>query len=39
VWQAFRGRVTGDRMEGTVDLGGGKRARWTAARAAKTASQ
>lgn len=37
--QMFRGRVAGDRMEGTVDLGGGKSARWTATRAAKTALQ
>ena len=35
----FRGRVAGDRMEGTVDLGGGKSAHWTATRAAKTALQ
>lgn len=35
--QIFRGRVTGDGMEGMVDLGGGKSARWTATRAAKTA--
>jgi len=37
--QIFKGRVAGDRMEGTVDLGGGKKARWTATRAAKTALQ
>ncbi|MDP2241760.1 MAG: methyltransferase domain-containing protein [Burkholderiales bacterium] len=35
----YRGRVTGDRIEGTVDLGGGKSAKWTATRAAKTALQ
>ncbi|MEK6591615.1 MAG: methyltransferase domain-containing protein [Pseudomonadota bacterium] len=35
--QMFRGRIAGDKMEGTVELGGGKRARWTATRAAKTA--
>jgi phospholipid N-methyltransferase len=38
-WQVFRGRVAGEKIEGTVDLGGGKRARWTATRAAKTALQ
>jgi hypothetical protein len=35
--ETFKGRVAGDRMEGTVDLGGGKSARWTATRVAKTA--
>jgi phospholipid N-methyltransferase len=30
----YRGRVSGDSMSGTVDLGGGKNARWEAARAA-----
>jgi hypothetical protein len=29
----FRGKVAGDAMQGTVDLGGGKTARWTARRA------
>lgn len=37
--QIFKGRVTGDKMEGTVDLGGGKSVKWTATRAAKTALQ
>ena len=32
VRQTFRGHVAGDRMEGSVDLGGGRSARWTAAR-------
>lgn len=35
--QIFKGHVAGDRMEGTVDLGDGKSARWIATRAAKTA--
>jgi hypothetical protein len=29
----FRGKVAGDGMQGTVDLGGGRTARWTAKRA------
>ena len=37
VRQMFRGRVAGDRMEGMVDLGDGKKARWTATRVAKVA--
>jgi hypothetical protein len=37
--ETFKGRVAGDRMEGTVDLGGGKKAQWTATRVAKTALQ
>jgi phospholipid N-methyltransferase len=37
--QLFRGRVAGDTMEGSVDLGGGKRARWTATRAASQAAR
>ncbi|HKA42745.1 MAG TPA: methyltransferase domain-containing protein [Burkholderiales bacterium] len=32
VRQVYKGRVGGDNMEGTVDLGGGKIARWTAQR-------
>ncbi|HWI14565.1 MAG TPA: methyltransferase domain-containing protein [Burkholderiales bacterium] len=31
--QSFKGRVNGDAMQGTVDLGRGKTARWTAVRA------
>jgi hypothetical protein len=31
--QTFAGRVDDDRMEGTVELAGGKRAKWTAVRA------
>jgi hypothetical protein len=31
--QVYTGRVTGDAMQGTVDLGHGKTARWTAVRA------
>jgi len=37
--ETFKGRVAGDRMEGMVDLGGGKKAHWTATRVAKTALQ
>jgi hypothetical protein len=29
----YKGRVSGDRMEGTAELAGGKSARWTATRA------
>jgi len=36
VRQTFRGRVAGDSMEGTVDLGGGRSAKWTATRVAQT---
>jgi len=32
--QQFRGRVNGDAMQGTADLGRGRTARWTAVRAA-----
>ena len=28
----YKGQVSGDRMEGTADIGGGKSARWSAAR-------
>lgn len=31
--QAFRGRATGDTMRGTVDMGGGRSAKWSAKRA------
>jgi hypothetical protein len=34
VQRVFQGRVGADRMEGTVELGGGKRGRWTATRIA-----
>ncbi len=37
--QIYKGRVTGDRMEGTVDLGDGRSAKWTATRAARAALQ
>jgi hypothetical protein len=30
VRQRFRGTVTGEGMQGTVDLGGGRTSRWTA---------
>ncbi|MFN7087253.1 MAG: SAM-dependent methyltransferase [Burkholderiales bacterium] len=37
--QTFRGRVAGDSMEGTVDLGGGRSAKWTATRVTRTTLQ
>lgn len=36
--QMFRGRAMGDRMEGAVDLGDGKSAKWTATRIAVRAA-
>jgi hypothetical protein len=36
--QLYTGRVNGDAMQGTVDLGRGKTARWTAVRAASRAT-